>query len=103
MSLHCPPIIIGKAAPSHEAHDPRAVEQEDGGTFTAKSARDRIERSLMELWCRGDVLKPIGELKQCGLLIHPPRQRQLGSLPAGNIVLDADGVEEPACAIHDAR
>ena len=57
----------------------------------------------MELWCRGDVLKPLGEFKERGLLIHPPRQRQLGSLPAGNIVLNAHRVEKPACAIHDAR
>src|SRR3954465_1610182 len=103
MSFHCPPIIIGKAAPRHEAHDPGAFEQEDGRTFTAKSAPDRIERSFMELWYRGDVLKPLGEFKQRGLLMHPPRQRQLGSLPAGNIVLNPDGVEKTACTIHDAR
>src|SRR5205085_11728264 len=103
MSFHCPPVIIRKPAPGYEAHDPGAVEQEDGRTFTAKSARDRIERSFMQLWCRGDVLKPLGEFKQRGLLMHPPRQCLLGSLPAGNIVLYAHGMEKPACAIHDAR
>ena len=103
MAFHRLPIGVGKATPCYKAHYVGAVEQQNGRALAIEPVPDRIECSFVNLLRRSDVLKPFRKLEQRGLLMHPPSERLLCYLSTGYVVLNANGVEEPARAVSDAR
>ena len=102
MSLHGLPVCIGEAAPGDKPHHAALIKQENGRPLTIKRPIDGIERNVMRLLDRSDVLKPVGKLKKHRLFMHPPREGLLGQLAVGNVVLHADGVKKLSVVIADA-